>query len=832
MTTSIPLPSLTGVNVDTTPPALTGLTDMSGNSAVMVQSWSWGCSDVSPPCVYRYAFSESSGHQFQDSDRYGTGIEADTPTSESGLWYLHIQARDHVGNESSIDSYGVKLDNGAPLLANENIGVPSGGTYSDHLDFTVKFNEEVSVDISSGIPRLAITVGGSTRYANYMSGAGGRTLTFRYVIQGGDSDGDGVDLASSVDLNGGSIKDGAQNLFDASATLQIPSLSGVRVEKLKEVIISESNFVLGEVNGVGSYTVALSAVPVGGDVVVTVTNPDSSALRIVPPSLTFNTSSWNQPQTVRVTTIDNDVDIDVNLSLPVIHSVAGGGYNSVSVASLLINITDDDTAGVTLAGAPLTIGESGSGSYSVVLESEPSGMVTVNVSSGDTNVVTVNPPSLTFTSSDWNTSKMVTVRGVGDSIDNDPDRTAIITHAITGGGYVSVNVDDVNVTLTDDDTRGVGVSTAALSVGENGQMGNYTVVLESEPTGTVTVSVSSGDTNIVTVSPPSLTFSSSDWGTPKRVDVTTVNDDIDNDPDRTATITHTVSGAGTDYASGVSASGVVVTATDDDTRGVGGSTAALSVGEDGRTQIYTVVLESEPTGNVTVNVSSGDLNVVTVSPSSLIFTSSDWDTVQEITVTTVNDDINNDPDRTATISHTVSGGGYDSVSVGNVVVTATDDDELAVEITGPSGPLNGNIDLTITFTEAVSNFAKGDITISSGTLGVLNDDGSGVFTIALTPAANTDGAVTVDINADVATGMTTSAGNMAAIQYSVEVDNVGPGILQQNIGVLRMILMGQGRIWILLWRLARMWSWWEHLICPSLLVRGQQHLVPMRVLLM
>ena len=248
------------VVVDTQAPELRGPTDMSGGSAVSVKNWSWNCSDVSLPCTYRHAFSQSSSHQFRESDAYGADVGADTPAGSNGLWYLHVQAKDSVGNESAVSSYGVNLDGVAPLLVSEDIGVPAGGTYSDQLNFTVKFNESVTVDTSAGTPRLTLTVGSATKYANYVSGSGGTTLTFRYLPQMGDADTDGVALGTSIDLNGGTIKDGAQNAFDASATLQVPSLATVLVEKTKRShYLQEQLIALGENGQVSKdYSVVLT----------------------------------------------------------------------------------------------------------------------------------------------------------------------------------------------------------------------------------------------------------------------------------------------------------------------------------------------------------------------------------------------------------------------------------------------------------------------------------------------------------------------------------------------------------------------------------------------
>ena len=68
---------------------------------------------------------------------------------------------------------------------------------------------------------------------------------------------------------------------------------------------------------------------------------------------------------------------------------------------------------------------------------------------------------------------------------------------------------------------------------------------------------------------------------------------------------------------------------------------------------YTVVLNKQPTGDVTVT--SDATAVATVDPATLRFTTADWDQAQEVTVTGVDDSGVNDPARTATITHAVSG---------------------------------------------------------------------------------------------------------------------------------------------------------------------------------
>ena len=82
-------------------------------------------------------------------------------------------------------------------------------------------------------------------------------------------------------------------------------------------------------------------------------------------------------------------------------------------------------------------------------------------------------------------------------------------------------------------------------------------------------------------------------------------------------------------------------------------------------------LDSQPTSDVTVTVTSDNTAAATVDKSSLTFTTSDWDRTQTVTVTGVQDA--DTADEIVTVSLGALGGGYGSVS-GSVVVDVTDDD--------------------------------------------------------------------------------------------------------------------------------------------------------------
>ena len=68
-------------------------------------------------------------------------------------------------------------------------------------------------------------------------------------------------------------------------------------------------------------------------------------------------------------------------------------------------------------------------------------------------------------------------------------------------------------------------------------------------------------------------------------------------------------------------------------------TSGLVTTESGGTATFTVVLNTQPTANVTINLSSSDPTEGTVSPTSLTFTPSNWNIPQTVTITGVDDPV-------------------------------------------------------------------------------------------------------------------------------------------------------------------------------------------------
>ena len=139
-----------------------------------------------------------------------------------------------------------------------------------------------------------------------------------------------------------------------------------------------------------------------------------------------------------------------------------------------LTVREEDTAG---------------NSYTVALNSrQPTANVTVTVAGHAGTDVTPSPATLTFTSQNWETAQTVTVKA-GNDADTVTDMVTL-THsaASTDTDYQGITIASVEVTVTDNDTRGVTVTPTSLTVNEGGT-NTYTVVLDTQPTATVTVTI-------------------------------------------------------------------------------------------------------------------------------------------------------------------------------------------------------------------------------------------------------------------------------------------------------------------------------------------------------
>ena len=423
------------------------------------------------------------------------------------------------------------------------------------------------------------------------------------------------------------------------------------------------------------------------------------------------------------------------------------GTDVLTVSAAEVVIEDDDTRGVSLSTAELAVEENGSATYTAVLDSEPTGDVSIAFASNNTDVTVTTENTdndLTFTPVNWDTPQTVTVAAADD--DDTADDEASVSHTVSGADYGvnGVTAAPVAVTVRDGDSVGVAVSERTLTVPEGGQA-TYTVVLDAQPSATVTVRpLVSGDGD-VTVSPATLRFNAASWDTPQTVTVRAREDG--DSTDDAATVSHTVEGA-----AGLAARDVEVTVRDNDQASTG---IALTVSPEAvdeqrgrRTVTVTAMLDGAPLAAdtaVAVLVRGGTapgMAAVTdfaADPAALTVTirAGRRSGTGTFRLTPVNDDVDED-DETVTVS-----GSTGSLPVTPAAVTIADDDDRGIRLSRQSVPVRENGEAS--YTVRLDSAPTGAVTM---TLSVADNPDVTVFpaTLGFT-AATWDEARTVTVRA-------------------------------------------------------------------------------------
>lgn len=103
---------------------------------------------------------------------------------------------------------------------------PAEATYTigQTIEFGVMFDDDMTV---TGTPQINFTIGSAAAKATYSHGSGHQDLYFRYVVQVGDLDTDGISL-NSLTLNGGSIM--ASGVPADLSLAGLPDLTKVKVD--------------------------------------------------------------------------------------------------------------------------------------------------------------------------------------------------------------------------------------------------------------------------------------------------------------------------------------------------------------------------------------------------------------------------------------------------------------------------------------------------------------------------------------------------------------------------------------------------------------------------
>jgi CSLREA domain-containing protein len=242
------------------------------------------------------------------------------------------------------------------------------------------------------------------------------------------------------------------------------------------------------------------------------------------------------------------------------------------------------------------------------------------------------------------------------------------------GAAVDVGAYEYNPNATQQPT--VNFAVTAQTASESAGTVNVTVQLNPAPIQTVTVpfTVSGTASNPAdyTYSPASpLTFAAGQAS--KTIAIPLVDDNV---AEATETVVVTL-GSPTNAQMGTPTT-FTLQITDNDTPGVivTESSGATAVTEGGATDTYTLVLATKPSADVVITLTPN--SQLTVAPTSLTFTPSNWSTSQPVTVTAV-DDTAVEGNHSGVIQHTAAStdSRYDGITIPTVTAAITDNDASA-----------------------------------------------------------------------------------------------------------------------------------------------------------
>ena len=160
-----------------------------------------------------------------------------------------ITSANSLGSNKSI-----QIDTVIPIIQNITTTRANGNYGTGTIPISITFNKAINV---IGTPQINLNIG-NTRNINYSSGTGTDTLTFNYSITSGD-DTNSQDLnVTSINLNGGIVRDTALN--NANLTLPVSNSFGAlnsnKNIKIDTIIPTITNVTSSTLNG--SYTVGSS----------------------------------------------------------------------------------------------------------------------------------------------------------------------------------------------------------------------------------------------------------------------------------------------------------------------------------------------------------------------------------------------------------------------------------------------------------------------------------------------------------------------------------------------------------------------------------------------
>jgi hypothetical protein len=384
------------------------------------------------------------------------------------------------------------------------------------------------------------------------------------------------------------------------------------------------------------------------DVVISLSTTDLGEVGVAPGQLTFTPGNWDIPQTATVTGAADDLaDGDQTVSLVATVAVNGSDPAFIGAAAVsdVTNRDEDAVIIVTPTSGITEVSEAGgSDTVSISLKAAPLGDVVVELTPAGPGEVSAQAANLTFTTLNWNQPQTATVSGADDSVVDGTQNSAVLVRAVPGQSHAAFagSVTQTFVSTLDDEIAGIVVTTSGVDtrVRENGTTDSVDISLQAQPLSTVVVQVASGDLTEVLTPVVRYTFTPATWNTPQQVSVIGVDDVTLDGAQATSMSITVIDNLSQNLFDGLVQQFDVITEDDETatwTIEESGGTSVVS--EDGTTDTFDIVLNAQPTSDVTVELLTGSPDEISTSPTTLTFTSTNWNVTRTVTIIGVDDDV-------------------------------------------------------------------------------------------------------------------------------------------------------------------------------------------------
>lgn len=346
-----------------------------------------------------------------------------------------------------------------------------------------------------------------------------------------------------------------------------------------------------------------------------------SDISVTNPLLIFNTSTWNIPQTVKLTaaldtdTINGEATIKLN----------GTGLVPKEITAVEIDIGIPPE--IIVSSNVVVVPEGGTASITVKLSSQPSSttVISVNKYTGDPDLSVQSGATLTFTQNNWSMPQPVVFSAAEDQ--DTLDGTAIFQ--ISAPGLIQKQIE---LKEKDNDQALSFITIDTINVPEC-ETASFDVKLSLQPQQTISASVTriAGDPDITVQSGASLTFSPTDWNNPKTVVLAAACDSDTYAGNANIQIS----------AEGVTTKQITAIEKECPIPEILLDKSTVYVTEGG-TGTFQVKLSLRPCSDITVTVvrESGDTDISVQSGATLSFTRTNWNDYQTVTLSASQDSDN------------------------------------------------------------------------------------------------------------------------------------------------------------------------------------------------